>query len=190
VATPSTLPADITSWETGCGRPRSRQRNPGFCSSFEAPRGPCTSPLCPGAGTPPPSAGEGGSAGHSAPSCQRSSTSHCPPSQRRAPAQSAPRAAVAELVVGRAENVPLATAPRPRGRLPAMRRAGHAPAPAPGKEGHNLPSTPTPAPNPSENVLVLRHRRSSSRPDNGRESGASRGACSPHLYAAKAHCMG
>lgn len=83
----STLPGDNTSWETGCGRLQSRQRNPGFCSGFEAPQGPCVSPPRPGVGTPPPSAGEGGlaRAWHSAFSCQWSSTSYCPPSRGRTP---------------------------------------------------------------------------------------------------------
>lgn len=77
VGHPEHTAGDITSWETGCGRLQSRQRNLGSCSSFEAPREPCASPPRPGPGTPPPSAGEGGlaQAWHSALSCQRSSTS-------------------------------------------------------------------------------------------------------------------
>lgn len=87
-ASPSTLPGDVTSWETGCGRRRSRQRNPGSCSSSAAPRGPCASPPRPGADTPPPSAGAGGSApaGRSVLSCQQSGTGYRPPTRGRTPA--------------------------------------------------------------------------------------------------------
>lgn len=138
----------ITSWETGCGRPQSRQRNPGFYSNFEAPPGPCASPPRPGAGTPPPSAGEGGSARawHSALSCQWSSISYCPPSAGPAPRAGRNRARPSGLCSLFPREAP--SHEEKQGTLL------HQPQ---GRRDATPPLHPPPAPNPSEKALVLRH---------------------------------
>lgn len=131
----TSLSGDITFWEIGCGTLQSRQRNLGFCSSFEAPRGLCVSPPHPGCGIPLRSAGEGGSApaGHSVLSYQQNGTGYSPDWAPRSRVRS--RACPSGICI-----LLLRETPSCEERDAASHQRE--------EEGRNLPRVPTPAETP------------------------------------------